>query len=90
MLIQVEYTQILSSLTIITSTKAKMFLSHVMINKQITPKGSRERHWPLNELPEIHLQTKANDCNSPHSLANKWSFHEIIFLSLPSPDDTSL
>ena len=67
-----------------------MFLSHVMINTQITPKGSRERHRLLSELPEIYLQTKANDSNSPHSLANKRSFHEIIFLSLPSPDDTSL
>ena len=68
-----------------------MFLSHVTINKQITPKGSRERHWPLNELPGIHLQTKANDdSNSPHSLANKQSFHEIIFPSLPSPDERSL
>ena len=67
-----------------------MFFSHVMINKQITPKGSRGRHRPLNELPEIHLHTKANDSNSPHSLANKRSLHEIIFLSLPSPDDTSL
>ena len=46
MLIQVEYTQILSSLTITNSTKAKkMFVSHVTINKPIiTPKGSRERH----------------------------------------------
>ena len=42
MLIQVEYTQILSSLTITNSTKAKTLLSHVTINKQITPKGSRE------------------------------------------------
>ena len=67
-----------------------MFLRHMTIDKQITRKGSRERHRPLNELPEIHLQTKANDSNSPHSLANKRSFHEIIFLSLPSPDDTSL
>ena len=90
MLIQVEYTQIPSLLTITNLTKAKMFLSHVTINKQITPKGSRERHWLLSELPEIYLQTKANDSNSPHSLANKRSFHEIIFLSLPSPDDTSL
>ena len=90
MLIQVEYTQILSLLTIINSTKVKMFLSHVMINKQITPKGSRERHRLLSELPKIYLQTKANDSNSPHSLANKRSFHAIIFLSLPSPDDTSL
>ena len=90
MLIQVEYTQILSSLTITKSTKAKLFLSHVMVNKQITPKGSQEQHQPLNELPEIHLQTKANDSNGPHPLANKQSFHEIIFLSLPSPDNTSL
>ena len=77
-------------LTITNLTKAKMFLNKVTINKQITPKGSREQHRPLNELPEIHLQTKANDSNSPHSLANKQSFHEIIFLSLPSPNDTSL
>ena len=67
-----------------------MFLSHVTINKQITPKGSREQQRLLSELPEIYLQAKANDSNSPHSVANKRSFHEIIFLSLPSPDDTSL
>ena len=88
MLIQVEYSQIHSSLTV-TNYKAKMFLSHVTINKQITPKGRRVRHRPLNELPEIHLQAKANDSSSPHSLAYKQSFHEIIFLSLPSPDDIS-
>ena len=42
MLVQAEYTQILSSLKITNSTKAKMFLSHVTIKKQVTPKGSGE------------------------------------------------
>lgn len=79
MLIHVEYIQMLSSLRITNSTMEKCAKSCNDKPNKNTPRGSQEQLQPLNEVFKIHLQTKANDSNTPHSLANEQLFHKIIF-----------
>ena len=79
MLTQVESTQILSSLTITNSTKAKknVFLSHVTINKQITPKGSRERQGTKSYAPRGGLLKRGR---GPDQLSDISDYSSAFFL----------